>query len=303
MLSVPCTLVHADGAVEHTAFRMTTLKLETLEAKGTDAVDAFLRSKVTHKGYYGSWRRYGSWTLQDEGGEETYLYAWAYGKGAASHAKCYSLDSAAQQVYDDVLLLRFPALDETTLAKAMSLTKPQVSGWLACIEVDEVVSVKSKAKSKAATKKKPKGKAASLVQLPVKDEPAVFEVEEEALLKDGSTTATFTLADPANDDASGSDDELPVVTPATAATVQSDDEEDEEDEDDDVADGPIDTAVFDLEEGEGEAADDDEDDDVETTEDDVLEAHMLKYEDYEYHDETIPCQLPSLYSLWTSVAE
>ena len=121
-------------------------------------------------------------------------------------------------------------------------------------------------------------------------------------MKDGSTAATFTLADPANDDASGSDDELPVVTAATAATVQSDDEEDEEDEDDDVADGPIDTAVFDLEEGEGEAAEDDEDDDVETTVDDVLEAHMLKYEDYEYHDKTISCQLPSLYSLWTSVA-
>ena len=89
MLSVPCTLVHADGAVEHTAFRMTAPKLATLEAKGEDAVDGFLRSKVTHKGYHGSWRRYGSWTLQDEGGEETYLFAWAYSKGAAPHAKCF----------------------------------------------------------------------------------------------------------------------------------------------------------------------------------------------------------------------
>ena len=303
MLSVPCTLVHADGAVEHTAFRMTAPKLATLEAKGADAVDAFLRSKVTHKGYHGSWRRYGSWTLQDEGGDETYLFAWAYGKGAAPHAKCYTLDSEAMQVYDDVLLLRFPALDAVTLAEAMALTEPQVSGWLGCIAV--AAAPKPKAKSKA-KKKKPKAKPAAAmapVQLPVKDETAVFEVEEEGLLKDGSAaTATFTLADPANDDASGSDDdELPVNT-NTATTAQSDDEDNDEDNDDedDVADGPIDTALFDLEEADAEAVDDEDDDDAEPAVD-VLEAHMLQYEDYEYHDKTIPCQLPSLYSLWTSV--
>ena len=314
MLSVPCTLVHADGAVEHTAFRMTAPKLATLEAKGEDAVDAFLRSKVTHKGYHGSWRRYGSWTLQDEGGEETYLFAWAYGKGAAPHAKCYTLDSEAMQAYDDVLLLRFPALDAVTLAKAMALTEPQVSGWLGCIAVAAAVAAAPKAtpaaKAKAKSKKKkpkPKAKPAAAtapVQLPVKDETAVFEVEEEGLLKDGSVaTATFALADPANDDASGSDDdELPVNTNA-ATTAQSDDEDNDEDNDDedDVADGPIDTALFDLEEGDAEEAVDDEDDDDAEPAVDVLEAHMLQYEDYEYHDKTIPCQLPSLYSLWTSV--
>ena len=316
MLSVPCTLVHADGAVEHTAFRMTAPKLTTLEAKGADAVDAFLRSKVTHKGYHGSWRRYGSWTLQDEGGEETYLFAWAYGNGAAPHAKCYTLDSEAMQVYDDVLLLRFPALDAVTLAEAMALTEPQVSGWLGCIAVAAQVvpktapaaKSKSKAKKKKKKKKKPKPAAAAPpVQASVKDETAVFEVEEEGLglLKDGSAaTATFALADPANDDASGSDDdELPVVAPTTAAAAQSDDEDNDEDNDDedDVADGPIDTAVFDLEEGDAEAADDEDDDDDAEPAVDVLEAHMLQYEDYEYHDKTIPCQLPSLYSLWTSV--
>ena len=308
MLSVPCTLVHADGAVEHTAFRMTAPKLATLEAKGGDAVDAFLRSKVTHKGYHGSWRRYGSWTLQDEGGEETYLFAWAYGKGAAPHAKCYTLDSEAMQAYDDVLLLRFPALDAVTLAKAMALTEPQVSGWLGCIAAAAAApKAKSKAKKKKTRKANPKAKPAAAtapVQLPVKDETAVFEVEEEGLLKDGSVaTATFALADPANDDASGSDDdELPVNTNA-ATTAQSDDEDNDEDNDDedDVADGPIDTALFDLEEGDAEEAVDDEDDDDAEPAVDVLEAHMLQYEDYEYHDKTIPCQLPSLYSLWTSV--
>ena len=315
MLSVPCTLVHADGAVEHTAFRMTAPKLATLEAKGADAIDAFLRSKVTHKGYHGSWQRYGSWTLQDEGGEETYLFAWAYGKGAAPHAKCYTLGSEAMQVYDDVLLLRFPALDTVTLAEAMALTEPQVSGWLGCIAVAAQAAskvtpaAKGKGKSKGkrkAKKKKPKPAATTAsVQLPVKDDTAVFEVEEEGLLKDGSvTTATFALADPANDDASGSDDdELPVVASTAATTAQSDDEDNEEDNDDedDVADGPIDTAVFDLEEGDAEVADDEEDDDDAEPAVDVLEAHMLQYEDYEYHDKTIPCQLPSLYSLWTSV--
>ena len=310
MLSVPCTLVHADGAVEHTAFRMTVPKLATLEAKGGDAVDTFLRSKVTHKGYHGSWRRYGSWTLQDEGGEETYLFAWAYGKGAAPHAKCYTLDSEAMQVYDDVLLLRFPALDAVTLAEAMALTEPQVSGWLGCIAVAAAAAPKATPAAKAkAKKKKPKPKAkpaaaTAPVQLPVKDETAVFEVEEEGLLKDGSAaTATFALADPANDDASGSDDdELPVNNnPATTAQSEDEDNDEDNDDEDDVADGPIDTALFDLEEGDAEEGVDDEDDDDAEPAVDVLEAHMLQYEDYEYHDKTIPCQLPSLYSLWTSV--
>ena len=54
-------------------------------------------------------------------------------------------------------------------------------------------------------------------------------------------------------------------------------------------------------EGDAEEGVDDEDDDDAEPAVDVLEAHMLQYEDYEYHDKTIPCQLPSLYSLWTSV--
>ena len=308
MLSVPCTLVHADGAVEYTAFRMTAPKLATLEAKGEDAIDAFLRSKVTHKGYHGSWQRYGSWTLQDEGGDDTYLFAWAYGKGAAPHTKCYTLDSEAMQVYDDVLLLRFPGLEAVTLAEAMALTEPQVSGWLGCITVTAQAAPNAKSKAKKKKKPKPKPKATGAtapVQLPVKDETAVFEVEEEGLLKDGSgATATFALAVPANDNASGSDDDdLPVNTNAAATTAQSDDEENVEDNDDedDVADGPIDTALFDLDEVDAEEGVEDEDDDDAEPAVDVLEAHMLQYEDYEYHDKTIPCQLPSLYSLWTSV--
>lgn len=302
MLSVPCTLVHADGSVEHTAFRMTASKLATLENKGPDAVDAFLRSKVTHKGYHGSWRRYGSWTLQDEGGEETYLFAWAYGKGTALHAKWYTLDSEAVQVYDDILLIRFPELNTVTLANAQALTAPQVSGWLGCIEV-AATNLAPKAKAKKKKKGKARTSASKLpVQLPVKDETTVFEVEEESLLKDGSGTTTFALSDAANDEASGSDDELPVVASTAATAVQSDEEDNDGDNDDedDVADGPIDTAIFDLEEGDVEAADEEDDDDAEPAVD-VLEAHMLQYEDYEYHDKTIPCQLPSLYSLWTSV--
>ena len=304
MLSVPCTLVHADGVVEHTAFRMTAPKLATLEAKGGDAVDAFLRSKVTHKGYHGSWRRYGSWTLQDEGGEETYLFAWAYGKGAAPHAKCYTLDSDAMQVYDDVLLLRFPALDAVTLTKAMALTEPQVRrvAGLHCGGggSQRRPSPRQRARPKARRRPRRRSQAkantqpgtTAPVQLPVKDETAVFEVEEEGLLKDGSVaTATFALADPANDDASGSDDdELPVNTNA-ATTAQSDDEDNDEDNDDedDVADGPIDTALFDLEEADAEAVDDEDDDDAEPAVD-VLEAHMLQHEDYEYprQDDSLP---------------
>ena len=326
MIVVSCTLLHSDGTIEPKTFKVTESKLHTIQEKGQDQVDAFLRTKVIHKGYYGSWKRYGSWTLHDEpettdsnANQCTYMYAWAYSRGTVAHTLSYNLNEQTISVYDDLLLLRVPDLNKLDIASSMAISNDQVNGWLHCIcsapisAKDMKNSNENKMKKKRVHRQKKTQKTNAVRESKQKkgkeiENTAVFEIEEESLLKDGDVSGHFKLNgddegdDEDDDDASCSEvGDMPTGT-SNVSNGQSDDEEDEnndDDDDDDVLDGPIDTVLF---------ADDDvdnvedEDDDDEETGDtiDILEAQMLQYEDYDYIDSTISCTLPSLYSLWTT---
>ena len=334
MIVISCTLLHSDGTIEPKTFKVTESKLQGIQEKGPKQVDAFLRTKVAHKGYYGSWKRYGSWTLHDEPAiidsntdQCTYLYAWAYSRGTVAHSSLYNLNQHALVVYDDVLLLRVPDLNHLDIARSMAISNDQVNGWLQCIcsVPSSVKVVKDSKNNKKKTNqldkkrktrpKKTKTKTSRMSKLENgKDieQTAVFEVEEESLLKEGGVSSHFKLneEDEADDDDVDDDDDdddddasCSGVGDITAGSSnvsngQSDDEEDDDD-DDDVMDGPIDTALFGDDEVDNVEEEDDDDDETSATVD-VLEAQMLQYEDYDYMDKTISCQLPSLYSLWTS---
>lgn len=326
MIVISCTLLHSDGTIEPKTFKVTESKLHAIQEKGQDQVDAFLRTKVVHKGYYGSWKRYGSWTLHDEPeaaesntNQCTYMYAWAYSRGSVSHSVSYNLNEQALIVYDDVLLLRVPDLNHFDIANSMPISNDQVHGWLKCI-CSSLTSVKNVKQSKVDKLKKthkprPKKKskaprASKLKKSKETDKMAVFEIEEESLLKDGDVSGHFKL----NGDDEGDEDdedtscsEVGDITTGSSnvSNGQSDDEEDEndddnDDDDEDAMDGPIDTVLFGDEDVDNVDDDDDEDEDNPGVTVDVLEAQMLQYEDYDYIDNTISCKLPSLYSLWTT---
>lgn len=329
MIVISCTLLHSDGTIEPKTFKVTESKLHAVQEKGQDQVDAFLRTKVVHKGYYGSWKRYGSWTLHDEPGSTdseshpcTYMYAWAYSRGSVSHSSSYNLNDQPVVVYDDVLLLRVPDLNHLDISKSMAIQNDQVHGWLQCIcsppsttkDTLEPKTDKHHKKKTQRPKKTSKTKAPRAPKAKKKkdmEHTAVFEIEEESLLKDGDVTGHFKLGgeDEGDDDDDDDDDDVSCsgvgdlsTGGANVSNGQSDDEDDENNEDEDeedAMDGPIDTVLFGDEDVDNVEDEDDDDEDAGSTVD-VLEAQMLQYEDYDYMDKTISCKLPSLYSLWTT---
>jgi hypothetical protein len=279
MLTVPYAVLRADGVVDtDLKWRVTSAKLDALEAKGDDAVDGLLRTKMKRKGYHGSWVRYGSWTFHEDDAcadDGTLLFAWAYAKGVAAHAAPYSLEGDTVTVFDDLLLMRFPPTASWSLRSALPVTPGHVAEWLECVrEAPALEPVKTEATGDA-----------------------VFEIDDVAF---SANDLTFALPVAANDSGTDSDSEADV--PSTAPTVAP--ASDEEENDSDADDAPIDAELFDDDEGEEESAGpqakEEEDDEEEAVHEDVLEANMLQYEDYVYHDETIPCELPSQYSLWTA---
>jgi len=198
-------------------------------------------------------------------------------------------------VYDDVLLLRVPNLNHLDISKSMAIQNDQVHGWLQCIcsppsttkNTQEPKTDKHPPKKTQRAKKKSKTKAARASKAKKNkdlENTAVFEIEEESLLKDGDVTGHFKLGgEDEGDDDDDDDDDVSCsgvgdlsTGGANVSNGQSDDEDDENNDDEDeedAMDGPIDTVLFGDEDVDNAEDEDDDDEEAGSTVD-VLEAQM-----------------------------
>lgn len=160
MHTIPYAILSANGTRTFSTFKLTKAKWNTLQTKSASEMDAFLRTKMKHKGYYRSWERFGSWTFEAVPEDEdagtssdtpaatppaTQFYAWAYRKGTTPHSTPHStplcLDTnhphKGIEIYEDLLLLSLPEViaEEGVLPldKCQPVSEDYVEEWLACV--------------------------------------------------------------------------------------------------------------------------------------------------------------------------
>ena len=152
MHTIPYAILSANGTRTFSTFKLTQAKWKTLQSKSASEMDAFLRTKMKHKGYYRSWERFGSWTFEAVPEDEdtdapstippaTQFYAWGYRKGTNRHSSPLCLDTSHPhkgiEMYEDLLLLSLPEVigedGLLPLDKCQPVSEDYVEEWLACV--------------------------------------------------------------------------------------------------------------------------------------------------------------------------
>jgi len=74
-------------------------------------LDAYMRSKVTKKGDYRSWTRWGPWSC----GDGSSVVMWGYTTGTAKHVTPWCIDGDDVELFDDAMVARFAGEEEDPL--------------------------------------------------------------------------------------------------------------------------------------------------------------------------------------------
>lgn len=308
---IPYVVVQANGDLLEKVMRPSATKLDGVS---DDETNAFLRSKMTHKGGVSSWKMWGPWAIDDT----THIFCWCYGSGKEKHGRHYALHNQATKphpcfVYDDMMFIAFKST-VIDFGKVYKLAPEFMKQWLKdSVETDDSpceTTTKSKKKPRAA-KQKSKAPAckekedASMSIAPTTDDDHddLIVLNDENVEDDGDAGSDDEEDDDdgvAEADESGTrSSKVSIVTSATA------DEDDDEDNDceaivemhDDEDDSEYDDSIVDE--------DDDEKTlssyiaDTEIQEPVVLFEEELECEPYEYDKAlNISWSMPKPRSVW-----
>ena len=289
MFNVQHATIDATGKIQIVSFKVTSGKNEQLDS--SEKIDRFLRTKMKNKGHHKHWKRYGSWTFtNDDDDQPSLLYAWVASKGTCKHKYCYQLDDGkTHEVYDDLLLMRFPvSMTTMQLNEHLHISADHVKEWLECVlQHSEIltheISTEIEDTSTKLNKKKKKTQSSALDTGIIPDDNCTSDAEDNDtsvldVENNDNTTKDENILEDTLDDNDNDNDKVLLL---------DDDDDDEDDEDDDNCsiDEDADTKLS-----------DDEDTDFESE----FDTDVLQYEDYTYTQQNKVVKRPLLLSLWTT---
>lgn len=283
MFNVRHATIDATGKIQISSFKMTTSKNDGFDTP--EKVDKFLRSKLKTKGHHKHWQRHGSWTFTTDDGQSSFLFVWAASKGTHKHNYTYLLDDTQTvEVYDDLLLMRFPADSKSVqLNNHLPISKEHVKEWLNCVLESDVSTVSPVTMSSTLPLSKHHDLLVPLQQSKKK--------QRAQMLGDDDTNNDEDDENSDDDDALVVDDEDTAKNENMLEDALDDNDTDktlllvEDDDDEESVDEEMDSKLSDDEDAEFES---------------VFDTDVLPYEEYTYPEHNKLVKPPLLLSLWTN---